>query len=174
MRKINKTYKFRLYRNRQQAEMLERHFGCARFVYNFFLNQRIEQYKKTKTSTKYYEQAKVLTILKKQEGTAWLKEVNSQTLQFALRCLDTAYKNFFQKRSKLPHFKSKRSKNSFTVPQHAHIADNRLFLTKFKEGIKVQNVTHTTTEMSMLQSISFEKVLKPYRQGLSITRMEGM
>ena len=136
MRKINKTYKFRLYPNRQQSEMLEKHFGCARFVYNFFLNQRIEQYKQTKSSDNFYAQCKTLTVLKKQEDTAWLKEVNSQTLQFALRCLDTAYKNFFQKHSKFPQFKSKRSKNSFTVPQYAHIADNRLFLPKFTEGIK--------------------------------------
>ena len=133
---INRTYKFRLYPNRVQAGMLEKHFGCTRFVYNYFLNQRIEQYKKTKTGTNYYEQAKVLTTLKKQEDTAWLKEVNSQTLQFSLHCLDTAYKNFFQKRAKFPKFKSKRSKNSFTVPQFAHIAGERLFVPKFKEGIK--------------------------------------
>lgn len=86
MRKINRTYKFRLYPNKQQTELLARHFGCARFVYNFFLNQRIERYKQTKTSINYYDQAKTLTNLKKQEATVWLKEVNSQTLQFALRC----------------------------------------------------------------------------------------
>lgn len=136
MRKINRTYKFRLYPNKQQADLLARHFGCARFVYNFFLNERIEQYKQTKTSTNYYAQAKVLTSLKKQEDTAWLKEVNSQTLQFALRCLDIAYKNFFQKRTKFPKFKSKHSKNSFTVPQFASIVNGRLFIPKFKEGMQ--------------------------------------
>ncbi len=74
--------------------------------------------------------------MKKQEETVWLNEVNSQTLQFALRSLDTAYKNFFQKLTKFPKFKSKHSKNSFTVPQNASIADGRLFIRKFKEGIK--------------------------------------
>ena len=74
--------------------------------------------------------------MKKQEETAWLNEINSQTLQFALRSVDTAYKNFFQKLTKFPKFKSKHSKNSFTVPQSASIAVGRLFIRKFKEGIK--------------------------------------
>lgn len=136
MRKINRTYKFRLYPNMEQAELLARHFGCARFVYNHFLNQRKEQYRLTGKSDNYYAQAKSLTELKKQEATAWLKEVNAQSLQFALRSLDAAYTNFFQKRAKFPSFKSKHTKNSFTVPQHVSIADGRLFFHKFKEGIK--------------------------------------
>lgn len=70
MRKINRTYKFRLYPNKAQTELLARHFGCARFVFDFFLNKRIEQYKQTKTSINYYEQAKILTTLKKQDETA--------------------------------------------------------------------------------------------------------
>ena len=136
MRKINRTYKFRLYPNKVQADLLARHFGCARFVYNYFLNQRKEQYRLTGKSDDYYAQAKTLTALKKQEETTWLKEVNSQTLQFAIRSLEVAYTNFFQKRAKFPNFKSKHSKNSFTVPQFASITDNRLFIPKCKEGIK--------------------------------------
>ena len=136
MGKIHKSYRFRLYPNRGQVELLAKHFGCTRFVYNYFLNLREEQYKLTGKSDNYYEQAKKLTDLKKQEETAWLNEVNSQTLQFVLRSLDAAYTNFFQKRAKFPKFKSKHSKNSFTVPQNASIADGRLFIRKFKEGIK--------------------------------------
>lgn len=136
MRKINRTYKFRLYPNKVQTELLARHFGCTRFVYNYFLNQRKEQYKLTGKSDNYYAQAKTLTELKKQEETAWLKDVNSQTLQFAIRSLEAAYTNFFKKRAKFPNFKSKHSKNSFTVPQFASITDNRLFIPKFKDGIK--------------------------------------
>ena len=136
MGNINRTYKFRLYPNKGQAELLARHFGCSRFVYNYFLNQRKEQYRLTGKSDNYYAQAKSLTKLKKQEATAWLKEVNSQTLQFAIRSVEVAYINFFQKRAKFPNFKSKHSKNSFTVPQFASITGCRLFIPKFKEGIK--------------------------------------
>ena len=136
MRKINRTYKFRLYPNKVQTELLAKHFGCSRFVYNTFLNQRIEQYKLTGKSDNYYEQAKSLTEIKKKEETAWLNEVNSQTLQFAIKSLEAAYTNFFKKRAKFPKFKSKHSKNSFTVPQNASIAGGRLFIPKFREGIK--------------------------------------
>ena len=136
MRKINRTYKFRLYPTEAQAELLAKHFGCARFVYNYFLNQRQEQYRLTGKSDNYVAQAKALTTLKKQEETAWLKEVNAQSLQSALRCLETSYTNFFKKRAKFPNFKSKHSKNSFTAPQFAYIAGDRLFIRKFKEGIK--------------------------------------
>jgi putative transposase len=79
---------------------------------------------------------KTLTTLKKKEETEWLKEVNSQSLQFVIKCLEVAYTNFFQKRTKFPKFKSKRSKNSFTAPQFASISDNRLFIPKFRDGIK--------------------------------------
>ena len=136
MRKINRTYKFRLYPTKAQTELLAKHFGCARFVYNYFLNQRQEQYKLTGKSDNYNAQAKTLTELKKQEDTSWLKEVNAQTLQFALKCLDVAYTNFFKKRAKYPKFKSKHSKNSFTAPQAVYIAGGRLFIPKFREGIK--------------------------------------
>ena len=136
MRKINRTYKFRLYPTEAQTELLAKHFGCARFVYNYFLNQRQEQYRLTGKSDNYCAQAKTLAGLKRQEETAWLKEVNAQSLQFALKSLDVAYTNFFKKRADFPNFKSKRSKNSFTAPQFSHIDDNRLFIPKFKEGIK--------------------------------------
>ena len=136
MGKINRTYRFRLYPNRKQTELLSKHFGCSRFVYNYFLNQRKEQYRLTGKSDNYYVQANTLTALKKQEETAWLKEVNAQTLQFAIRSLEAAYNNFFKKRAKFPKFKSKHSKNSFTVPQSASVAGGRLFIYKFTEGIK--------------------------------------
>ena len=136
MRKIHRTYKFRLYPTKEQTELLAKHFGCTRFVYNYFLNQRKEQYQFTGKSDNFYAQEKALTELKKQEEMIWLKEVNAQSLQYALRCLDSAYTNFFKKRAKFPNFKSKRSKNSFTAPQSTSVSGNRLFIRKFKEGIK--------------------------------------
>ena len=68
-----------MYPNKEQQELLGKYFGCTRFVYNYFLNERMEQYKATQKSDNYYEQAKKLTQLKKQEEFVWLKEINSQT-----------------------------------------------------------------------------------------------
>lgn len=138
MRVINKTYRFRIFPNKEQEVLLNKHFGCSRFVYNYFLNERKEQYQKDKKSDNYYAQAKTLTELKKQEDTIWLKEVNSQTLQFALRSLDTAYVNFFRGNAQFPKFKSRKHKNTFTVPQFGKLEDGKIILPKFKDGIKVK------------------------------------
>lgn len=138
MKVINKTYRFRIYPNKEQEVLLNKHFGCSRFVYNYFLNERKEQYQNDKKSDNYYAQAKTLTELKKQEDTIWLKEVNSQTLQFALRSLDTAYVNFFRGNAQFPKFKSRKHKNTFTVPQFGKLEDGKIILPKFKGGIKVK------------------------------------
>ena len=137
MKVINKTYKYRLYPNRKQAALLAQHFGCIRFVYNYFLAERKEQYKNTKKSDNYYAQAKKLTELKKNPAYLWLNEVNAQSLQHALRNLDTAYTNFFKKRAKFPKFHSKKHGCSFAVPQKFKVENNKLFIPKFREGIKL-------------------------------------
>ena len=138
MKVVNKTYKFRIYPNKEQEILLSKHFGCSRFVYNHFLNERKEQYQKDKKSDNYYVQAKYLTELKKTEDYNWLKEVNSQTIQFALRNLDTAYINFFRGNAQFPNFKSKKHKNTFTIPQFGRLDENRIIIPKFKVGIKVK------------------------------------
>ena len=116
MKQIYRTYKFRIYPSKEQQNILARYFGSVRFVYNHFLSERKQQYEKTQHSDDYYKQAKSLTELKKQEEYFWLKEINSQTLQHALRHLETAYVNFFRGTAKFPNFKSKKNKNSFSVP----------------------------------------------------------
>lgn len=139
MKTIHRTYRFELRPTQKQKVLLDKHFGCVRFVYNHFLNERKEQYQADKKSDNYYAQSKTLTSLKKQTNTVWLQEVNSQTLQFALRSLDTAYLNFFRGNAKFPRFKSRKRKNSFTVPQHTKLIDGidgKVHVPKFKEGIK--------------------------------------
>jgi len=137
MKQVHKSYKFRIYPTKEQESLLSKHFGHCRFVFNRFLNERKEKYLNEKTSLNYYDNARTLTELKKDEEFVWLKEVNSQSLQAAIRNLDIAYKNFFNKQNKFPRFKSKYDRQSFKVPQNVIIEDNRLVIPKFKEGIKL-------------------------------------
>ena len=137
MKTIHRTYQFELQPTQGQKVLLDKHFGCIRFVFNHFLNERKGQYQANKKSDNYYAQAATLTELKKKEETIWLKEVNSQSLQFALRCLDTAFVNFFRGNAKFPRFKSRKKKNTCTVPQFAKLENNRFYAPKFKEGIQV-------------------------------------
>jgi len=137
MKIIKYSYKFRITPTKDQEVLLNKHFGSVRWSYNYFLNQRKEEYLKNKKSLTYNGQSAQLTILKKDEETAWLKEVNAQTLQYSLKCLDQAYQNFFAKRTQFPKFKSKRSKNSFCVPQNVKVKGGKLVIPKFLEGIEM-------------------------------------
>lgn len=137
MKVIKYSCKFRLDPTEDQVILLDKHFGCVRWAYNYFLNQRKEEYLNNNKTITYNKQSALLTQLKKEEETSWLKEVNSQTLQYSLKCLDQAYQNFFAKRTKFPKFKSKRDRNSFTVPQTTRLNGDRLIIPKFGNGIKM-------------------------------------
>ncbi len=100
-------YKFRIYPNRTQENLINRTLGCARFVFNHFLAVRRDEWKENHHSLTYAKTSKLLTDLKKREETRWLSEVDSMALQESLRNLDRAFQNFFAKGSGYPRFKSK-------------------------------------------------------------------
>ena len=102
-------YKFCIYPNRTQENLINRTLGCARFVFNHFLAVRRDEWKANHNSLTYVKTSKLLTDLKKRKETAWLSEVDSMALQESLRNLDCAFQNFFAKRARYPRFKSKRS-----------------------------------------------------------------
>ena len=135
MKVIKYTYKFRLEPTQEQQTLLNKHFGSVRWTYNYFLNQRKTEYLNNKKSLNYYDQSAELTKIKK--VNEWLKEINSQTLQYSLKCLDMAYQGFFNKRTKFPNFKSKRNKNSFTIPQNVRYDGTKLIVPKFLDGIEM-------------------------------------
>ena len=137
MKVIHKSYKFKIAPDNEQKELLAKHFGACRFVFNRYLNIRKETYLEEKKSLNYYDNANDLTVLKKDEQFVWLKEINSQSLQSSLRNLDTAYNKFFRKQTKFPRFKSKVDKQSFTIPQSVSIEDGKLQIPKFKKGIEI-------------------------------------
>ena len=108
---MNKSFKVRIYPNKEQRVLLEKTFGANRFVYNYFLNLKSKLYGFYKINLSYNNSSKVLTELKKTK--TWLKEVDSKSLQQTLRDLDNAYVNFFIGKSKYPKFKSKRLSKNF-------------------------------------------------------------
>ena len=138
--KMNKAYNFRLYPNKENQVLLNKHFGSARFIYNTMLKFKKYYYDELKINLSHAELSKALTHLKKLDEYSWLNEVNSQTLQATLKNLDKAYMNFFEGRANFPKFKSKKThKFSFRVPQKVSIVNgNRLKIFKFPEGIKVK------------------------------------
>ena len=107
-----KAYKFRIYPNKEQKIMIDKTFGCTRFVFNKFLSERKEKYEKSKIKLSTYEQIKELPDLKKENK--WLKEVDSCALQKSIFNLDDAFKNFFRGNG-YPRFKSKGERESYTT-----------------------------------------------------------
>lgn len=108
------SYKFRIYPNKEQENLIAKTFGCCRFVYNHYLAKRMEIYEKTKEIYSYYDCSKDMTYLKKQEDASWLKEVDATALQSSIKDLDDAYQNFFRriKHGETPGFPRFKNKHS--------------------------------------------------------------
>ena len=104
---VEKAYKFRIYPNKKQEELITKTFGCCRFVYNRYLAKRIELYENNKETYSYKQCSSDLTNLKKE--LVWLKEPDKFSLQNSLKDLETAYKKFFKEKIGFPKFKSKKT-----------------------------------------------------------------
>ena len=134
-----KAYKFRIYPSEIQKELIEKSFGCTRFIYNNMLALQIKTYEEEGKSYSKYDLVKMIPSLKKEYE--WLKEVDSTCLQATIDDLDSAYQNFFREIKKgnnqgFPKFKSKRNpKRSFEskcVNNNITIKDNLIKLPKLK------------------------------------------
>ena len=105
-----KAYKLRIYPTDFQRELLEKTFGCTRYIYNNFLAERKNKYEESKTRISVYEQLKELTDLKKEKE--WLREIDSCALQACVYNLDDAFQKFF-KGNGYPRFRVKGVHESF-------------------------------------------------------------
>lgn len=105
-----KAYKYRLYPNKQQEELIQKTFGCCRFVYNQTLAYRKSLYETKKESmSKFACSDYVNHVLKKEYK--WLKEVDKFSLSNSVYNMDNAYQNFFTRHTGYPKFKSKKDNN---------------------------------------------------------------
>ena len=102
MKQVRKTFKYRIYPNKEQQQKLAVYFGNVRFVYNYFLNERKKQYEQTGKSDNYYTQCKKLTSLKNEEDYSFLNQTACLTLQYSIKNLEIAYTRFFTKKSGFP------------------------------------------------------------------------
>ena len=132
---IEKSYKFRIYPNKEQQKQIDTTFSHCRFVYNYFLAQRIAVYKETGKSVSQYEQSRELTKMRNAEETKWLAEVDRSAYTYTLRDLDAAYHNFFRglktgRRVGFPKFKSKKSNRFSYTTQNIKVLDNHIYLAK--------------------------------------------
>jgi putative transposase len=135
---ILKSFKFRIYPTKEQKNFLANQFGGVRFIYNFFLNRRKEEYLINKKSSNYHKDAKYLTELKQKDGYEWLYDISAQSCQQSLRHLEVAYTRFFNKKSRFPKFKKTNSNQSYKMVQAFLVEKNILWIPKLKNGIKIK------------------------------------
>jgi putative transposase len=176
------TYKFRLQPTRLQTILLNKHIGAGRYCYNHFLNQKKVSYQNYKQSqvddvkfvnikykgSNYYDNAAELTQMKHVEETGWLKEVNSQSLQYSLKCLDGAFQRFFKKTAGFPKFHNKFRTNSFTIPANTRLRSGKLVIPKFLEGISI--IMHRPIEGEICTSTISKEPTGEYYVAVTVER----
>lgn len=109
---MERVYKFRIYPNKTQQILIQKTFGCVRYVFNHFLDIRMKTYEETKETVGYTKCSQMLTALKQEYE--WLQEPDKCALQNVLKNLDAAYKNFFNKQ--------KKSQTKFAPKKLKHLA----------------------------------------------------
>ena len=130
---MEKGFGFRLYPKRWQEGLFARNFGCSRWAYNHFLEEKIRVFKETKKHLNYSKCCRMLTQLKKQEDTAWLAEADSTALQQSLRNLDQAFDNFSKRASQgvgFPSFKKKKSRKTYRTTNAKIVDETHVWIPK--------------------------------------------
>jgi putative transposase len=124
------AYKFELRPDGGQRRLMRRFAGSCRYVYNRALTLQKERCERGEKRLGYAGLCKELTSWRNE--ASWLKASHSQTLQQALKDLDRAYRNFFEKRAAFPRFKKKGRRDSFRFPQGTKLdqSNDRIYLPK--------------------------------------------
>ena len=104
---VLKSYKFRLYPNKEQEILIQKTFGCVRFVYNQCLAYKIDKYKNEQITLSRIDVNNYKNRTLKVEYE-WLKDVDKFALDNAVINLDLAYQKFFKEHKGFPKFKSKK------------------------------------------------------------------
>lgn len=142
---FHKAFKFRIYPNKNQQELINKTIGCCRFVYNYFLSKRKELYATEQKTLNYNACSAELTKLKKE--LTWLNEVDSTALQTTLKDLDSAYQKFFKEKVGYPKYKSKKNpvqsytsknSNSRIRIENNHIQLPKLGKVKFAKSREIE------------------------------------
>ena len=142
-----KAYKFRLYPTKEQQALIHQTHGHCRFVYNYFLERWNTSYKEEGNGLNRSLMSKLLTKMKKQDETAWLRNVDSVALQVAYENLIDSFQRFFKKQNNYPRFKSKKNPvQSYTTKNtnnniaivSKRIKLPKLGLVKFKQTCRLE------------------------------------
>ena len=169
------AFKYELMPTGEQQRDMRRFSGSCRFVFNKALAMQTANHEAGNKHIRYEELANLLPAWKSE--FPWLKEAPSQALQHALKNIDRAFVNFFEKRADYPRFKKRGYGDSFRFPQGFKLdqANSRILLPKLgyiryrnsREVLgAVKNVTVSNRNGIWFVSIQTEReVEQPVAQG---------
>src|SRR3954451_10365413 len=102
----------------KQHEFILQSVGCARFTFNFYLNEKQEVYHETAETLSYSEFKRAFNGLKDHPEFKWLKTPDKFALECAMEQVDDAFDRFFKGQNRFPKFKSKhKSKQSYSTKE---------------------------------------------------------
>lgn len=110
--RIYKSYKYRIYPNKQQQELIAKTFGCCRFVYNQVLEWKINSYELCGINRSWIDCNNYCNQVLKKEYK-WLREPDKFALTNAIRDMNAAFQNFYSGRADYPRFKKKSNEQSY-------------------------------------------------------------
>jgi putative transposase len=126
-----KAFRFALVPTRSQSANFERFADARRYVYNWALERSRAHHAVNGEGITASQLHRELTELKQRPDHDWLRQVDSQLLQQAIWDLRKAYRNFFDRRSPYPSFKSrKRDPQRFRIPQRVRLVGSRIYVPK--------------------------------------------
>ena len=148
-RSFKKGFKYPIYPTEEQKILIEKTFGCCRYVYNKTLAETIKEYEAYKIACRSnikiekpkvsgYDFCKKITNYKKDNESLWLNEVNAVALQQSVMRLGSAFTKFFKFKKGYPKFKNKRNKQSFNLTKGTFIfKENILKISKSDQALKI-------------------------------------
>ena len=169
--KYNLAFKYRIYPNKEQELLINKTFGCVRFVYNTILYIANKIYEETGKN-------KIITPASLKSENQFLKEVDSLALSNAQLNVKRSFTNFFQKRAKFPRFKSKKNNvksyttncvnNSIRIEENKYLVLPKLKRIKLKyhreipKNYRIKSVTLTNSNGNYYVSVltEFEKEIQ--------------
>ena len=171
---VLKAFKFQCYPTKEQATLIQKTFGCCRFVFNQLLGEQQERDRQwaisnetTKSDQAWqtdstfgmfnkFDNIKKIPALKKEYP--FLKEVDSIALQSTVEHLADGFDRFYKKQNGKPKFKSKKNPvQSYTtksVNGNISIDENLIKIPKlgFLRFAKSREVTGTIKRVILRQN----------------------
>ncbi|MFC0471759.1 IS200/IS605 family element RNA-guided endonuclease TnpB [Halalkalibacter kiskunsagensis] len=191
---VKKAYKYRIYPNQKQIELINKTIGCSRFVYNFFVgkqkdkdaywyivNEMVQNGQLLQNNWKgkfFNKNESIKAIRELKQNYPFLKEVDSIALQKSVEIVNDSYIRYYKKQNGEPRFKSKKNPvQSYTtkcVNGNIQVLDNhiklpKLGLVRFANSRKVEGrIMNATIRRNpsgkYFISILSESEVEPFRK----------